>query len=366
MEVPFLDLKLQYQSIKQEIDEAIQSVVESGGFIMGSNVTGLEEEIEKYLAPDTNAVACASGSDALYMALRAINLQEGDEVITSPFTFFATAGSVVRAGGTPVFVDIESDTYNIDPSLIESRITKNTKAIIPVHIFGHAVDMDPIMELAEKYNLYVIEDACQVIGAEYKDRKLGTTGHFGTFSFFPTKNLGAYGDGGMVTAKDPDHYEYLKKLRLHGASKKYFHDFVGINSRLDALQAAILRVKLNYLDEWNNKRIEVAKKYNEGLENVVKIPTEKDYAKHIYHQYSIRADRRDELMVYLKEKEIAVGVYYPRALHLQQCFKDLGYKEGDLPVVEQVTKEILSLPVFPEMTDTQIDFVVKLIREFFS
>lgn len=366
MQVPFLDLKLQYKSIKDEIDNAILHVMEDGGFIMGPNIRALEEEIDAYLDSDSKSVACASGSDALYMALQAIDIKKEEEVITSPFTFFATAGAVVRAGGKPVFVDIEKDTYNIDPKKIEEKITKNTKAIIPVHIFGHAADMDSIMDLAKKHDLYVIEDACQVMGAEYKGRKLGTIGHFGTFSFFPTKNLGAYGDAGLVTAKDTNHYEYLKKLRVHGAGKKYFHEFVGINSRLDALQAAVLRVKLKYLDDWNQKRIAIAQQYNLALKEYVNVPTEKDYAKHIYHQYSISTNKRDELQNYLKDRGIAVGVYYPLSLHLQGCFKNLDYKKGDLPVAEKTTERVLSLPIYPEMTDVQIDYVITSILEFFS
>lgn len=364
MKVPFLNLPAQYKSIKKQTDKEIKSVVDSGMFVMGKDVSSFEEKMDSYLK--TNSVACASGSDALLMALKAAGIQDGDEVITSPFTFFATAGAIVRAGGKPVFVDIQPDNYNIDPGLITAKITKNTKALMPVHIFGYPADMTEIMAIAKDKKLVVIEDACQAVGSTYKNKKLGSIGDFGAFSFFPTKNLGCYGDGGLVTAKSKKHYEFLKKFRDHGASKKYYHDFVGINSRLDALQAAILKVKLSQLDKWNKKRRQIAAKYTESLKDYVKTPVEKRDGYHVYHQYSIMTPKRDELLEFLNYNDISAGVYYPIPLHLQKCFKDLGYKRGDLPVSEQVSKQILSLPIFPEITEAQIKYVVKTIKSFYK
>ncbi len=363
MKIPFLDITKQYANIKDEIDSAVLDVLKSGRFIMGDQVKTLERKMDSYLS--THSVTCASGSDALFMALKAINIGPEDEVITTPFTFFATAGAIARAGAVPVFVDIENETYNINPELIEEKITEKTKAILPVHIFGHPADMGKINEIAKKHDLFVIEDACQAIGSTYRGEMAGSMGDFGTFSFYPTKNLGAFGDGGMVTAKDKGHYEHLQKMRVHGASKKYYHEFVGINSRLDALQAAILNVKFNYLEKWNDKRRKLAKTYNKRLEKYVKTPTEKEGCKHIYHQYSIYTDKRDELADYLKENGIACGVYYPLSLHLQDCFKDLGYKEGDFPVAENTSKNILSLPIFPEITEEEVDFMLTKIENFF-
>ncbi len=363
MKVPFIDLPKQYESMKDDIDSAISRVVESGSFIMGKNVERFEEEIGNYL--DSKVVACASGSDALLICLRAAGIKEGDEVITTPFTFFATAGAVARLGATPVFVDIKKDTYNIDPKLIEEKITEKTRAVIPVHIFGLVAAMDEIMLLAKKHNLFVIEDACQAIGSEYKGKKAGTIGDFGTFSFFPTKNLGAYGDGGLISVKSDEHYKFLKAFRLHGAKKKYFHDSVGVNSRLDALQAAILSMKLKHIDEWNNKRRKIANKYDEGLAELVQIPAAPENRVHAYHQYPIVTDNRNELQKFLKDNGVASAIYYPLSLHLQECFKNLGYKKGDLPISEKTSENILSLPIFPEMTDTQIEYVINTVKKYF-
>lgn len=363
MRVPFIDLPKQYQSIKKDIDNAIKGAVESGQFIMGDTVKNFEEQMSEYL--DSKVVSCASGSDALLISLSTAGVKSGDEVITTPFTFFATAGAIARLGATPVFVDIKSDTYNIDPDLIEKKITERTKAIIPVHIFGLVAEMEKITKIAKKYSLYVIEDACQAIGSKYKDQNAGTFGDFGTFSFFPTKNLGAYGDGGLISVKDEDHYEYLKMFRLHGAKKKYFHDFIGVNSRLDAIQAAILSVKLKYLNEWNEKRRGIAKKYDRALSKIFKTPTVPQDRLHVYHQYPITVDERDDLQNFLKEKDISSSIYYPLPLHLQECFKYLGYHEGDLPISENTSRSILSLPIFPEITDQQIDYVIKTLKEYF-
>jgi dTDP-4-amino-4,6-dideoxygalactose transaminase len=366
MEIPFLDLKKQYADHKKEIDLAIHTIISQGTFILGKPVQDFEEHISALLGQ--KSLGCASGTDALLMALMAIDIKPGDEVITTPFTFFATAGVIARLGAKPVYVDIDAKTFNIDPTKIEKAITKKTKAIIPVHLFGQSVDMDLIMQIAAKHNLIVIEDACQAIGATYKGKMLGTIGHFGCFSFFPTKNLGAYGDGGLITAKSEKEYALLRTLRVHGSEKKYFHERVGLNSRLDALQASILDVKLPHLEVWNKKRQAIAKKYSEKLKAVVQIPTLQSNATHVYHQYAIvvEKEKRYDLMYYLKEKKIETGIYYPLPLHLQTCFKDLGYKKGDFPNSELLSETILSLPIFPEMTDEQVDYVIDSILGFFE
>ncbi|MFC1755888.1 DegT/DnrJ/EryC1/StrS family aminotransferase [Patescibacteria group bacterium] len=363
MKVPFLNLSKQYKNLKREIDDAVFSTIESGHFVMGDAVSKFEKNIGDYLG--LNAVSCASGSDALFIALKAADIGPEDEVITTPFTFFATAGAIVRTGAKPVFVDIKKDTYNINPKLIEPEITKNTKAIIPVHIFGYPADMDEIMSIAKEHELVVIEDACQSIGAKYKNIMTGGIGDYGTFSFFPTKNLGAYGDGGLISVKESDNVKYVKMFRLHGSEEKYHHDFVGINSRLDALQAAILDIKLKYLDQWNEKRQGIAKTYNESLKDLIITPVEEDEKTHVYHQYSIRTKNRDRLREHLNENGIASGVYYPVPLHLQRCFLDLGYKKGDLPISELVADEILSLPIYPEIEEEQIAYTAEAVRSFF-
>ncbi len=364
MQIPFVDLKTQYKNLKFELDAAVLNVMENGTFIMGKPVTDFEARISEYLG--VPALGCASGSDALLLALTNIGVGPGDEVITSPFTFFATAGAVARLGATPVFVDIDEHTFNITAETISEAINEKTKAIIPVHIYGQPVSMGPIMELAQKHGIKVIEDACQAIGSEYKGRKAGTIGDYGCFSFFPTKNLGGAGDGGLITAKNPEDFERVKVMRVHGSKVKYHHDFVGINSRLDALQAAVLGVKLKYLDEWNTKRMNTAKRYNEELKELVTVPTISEDVKHISHLYTIKTDRRDELQNFLHEKDIATGVYYPVPLHLQKCFADLGYKEGDLPITEKVCKEVLSIAIYPEMTDEQVTYVIESVKQFFS
>lgn len=360
--IPYVDVRANYLSIKSEIDTAINNVASSGYFIMGQEVKDFEAEISQYLG--CKALSCASGSDALLLSLMALGIGEGDEVITSPFTFFATAGAVARLGAKPVFVDIDPKTLNIDPDKIISAITPKTKAIIPVHIFGYSCDMDRIMNIARESNLKVIEDACQSIGGEYKGKKLGTIGDLGAFSFFPTKNLGAFGDGGLVATNSDELYEEVKKLRVHGAEKKYFHDLIGINSRLDAIQAAILRTKLKYLDVWNKRREEVVNKYKFGLYDVVEIQDRVEDSKSCYHQFALRVDRRDELLSFLKENGIEANIYYPKPLHLQKCFENLGYTEGSLPVAESASKRILSLPLYPEITDEQIDYIIQKVREF--
>ncbi len=362
--IPYVDIKANYQSIKSEIDDSVSKVISEGHFIMGEEVKNLENEMSSYLG--SKALVCASGSDALLLSLMALGIGPGDEVITSPFTFFATAGAVARIGAKPVFVDIDESTLNIDPEKLMNVITPNTKAIIPVHIFGYSCDMEKIMSIAHEHGIKVIEDACQAIGAEYRGKKLGTIGDLGTFSFFPTKNLGGMGDGGMICTNSEELYQKVKMLRVHGAEKKYFHELVGINSRLDTLQAAILRVKLRHLDGWNKKRGEISAKYRAALADVVRVQDPVYDSIPCYHQFAIRTYQRDGLLNFLKESGIEASVYYPRPLHLQKCFEDLGYKVGDLPISESVCNTILSLPLFPEMTEEQVNFIISKVREYLS
>ena len=386
MSVPILDLTRQYETIKPEIDAAVSRVLSSGRFILGPEVEAFEREIAEYVGVK-HAIGVASGTDALLLSLKALGIGPGDKVIVPSFTFFATAGVVHNVGATPVFADIDPKTFNLDPAsvrrILESSPANPTnptnpmnptnsvvKAIIPVHLYGQPADMDEIMEIAKEYNLYVIEDAAQAIGAEYKGRKVGTIGDLGCFSFFPTKNLGAYGDGGMVITNDDKLAERVRILRVHGSKPKYYHHIVGTNSRLDAIQAAILRVKLPHLDEWTAARQKIADIYDALLGNVrgLKTPYHALDRTHIFHQYTIRVldGRRDELRDYLKEQGIGTQVYYPLPLHLQKCFQDLGYKEGDLPESERASQEVLSLPVFPELTEGEISHVVDKIRSVFS
>lgn len=372
MKVFLLDLKAQYKSIKNEINKAILRIVEGGNFILGENVKGLEDEIARYVGCKY-AIACASGTDALILALRALGIKSGDEVITSPFTFFATATSITSVGAKPIFVDIEKKTYNIFPKLIEKKITKRTKAIIPVHIYGQMANMSEILKIAKKYNLKVVEDACQSIGSEQKIKgrlqKAGNIGDIGCFSFFPSKNLGGYGDGGIITTNNKDIADKIKMLRVHGSQKRYYHDVLGYNSRLDEIQAAILRVKLKYLDIWNRKRIENAKYYDKKFYKYnlpVIIPHRDDYNKHIYHCYAVRVKDRDKLVEFLKQQGISTLIHYPVPLHLQKALSFLGHKNGDFPITEKVCNEILSLPMYPELTKKHINFVVEKIANFYS
>jgi len=377
MKVPLLDLKAQYQAIKEEIQAAIDEVLESQQFILGPKV----EELERYIAAYSGAkygVGVSSGTDALLVSLMALEIKPGDEVITTPFTFFSTAGVIARLGARPVFVDIDPLTYNIDPRKIETAVTRRTKAIIPVHLFGQCADMSPILDIAQKCGLYVIEDAAQSLGAEYKGKKAGSMGHLGVFSFFPSKNLGGCGDGGMVVMNDKLLYEKVKILRVHGAEPKYYHKIVGANFRLDALQAAVLVVKLKYLDSWSQKRRENAGYYDRKFQETSLVKKGKmrtpvavysstgDTNHHIYNQYTIRVEQRNKLQAYLKENGIGTEIYYPVALHLQECFKDLGYKKGDFPVSEEASASVLSLPIYPELTAAQKDYIVQKIAEFYS
>ena len=363
MNIPFVDLKRQFDLIKNEVTTKINEVLRNTHFILGEEVEKFEEEFANYCGVKYG-VGVASGSDALTLSLKVLGIGKEDEVITAPNTFIATVDAISRNGATPVFVDIDPETCNIDVAEIEEKITDKTKAIIPVHLYGQPADMDEIIKIAKKYDLKIIEDACQAHGAEYKGKKVGSLSDVGCFSFYPAKNLGAYGDGGMVVTNNEQIAERIKMLRNYGQSKKYYHDFIGYNSRLDEIQAAVLRVKLRYLDEWNDKRREHAKLYNDLLENVsgIETPTEKEFVKHVYHLYVIRCKNRNELQNYLSSKGVSTGIHYPIPVHLQKAYKHLEYKEGDFPITEKYAKEILSLPMFPELTDEEIEVVVGLIR----
>jgi dTDP-4-amino-4,6-dideoxygalactose transaminase len=393
MQVPLLDLKAQYATIKDEIDAAVAEVFESQHFINGPQVAALEEEIAEY-CQCSHACGVSSGSDALLIALMVEEIGPGDEVITTPYTFFATAGAIARVGAKPVFVDIDPVTYNIDPEKIPAAITDRTRAIIPVHLYGQMADMDPILDIARTINqkrktqnekpIIVIEDAAQAIGAEYKGHRAGSLGDYGCFSFFPSKNLGGAGDGGMVNTQDKDKADKLQIFRSHGSRPKYFHKWIGGNFRLDALQAAVLRVKLKHLDDWTAKRQHNAERYNSlfaasGLD--VAFTAEIDCAssdrlegilpsaiqdRHIYNQYVIRVQVRDGLRAFLKDNGIGNEVYYPVPLHMQECFAYLGYNEGDFPQSEQAARETVALPIYPELGDEKAELLVKCIVKFFQ
>jgi dTDP-4-amino-4,6-dideoxygalactose transaminase len=355
--------------MREEIREAMDRVLESQHFILGPEVEALEREVASYCGA-RYGVAVSSGSDALLVSLMALGVGAGDEVVTTPFTFFATVGAILRLGATPVFADINPDDFNIDPDQLKSRITACTKAIIPVHLFGQSADMAPILEAAKECGAAVIEDAAQAIGAEYYGRRVGSLGTTGCFSFFPSKNLGAFGDGGMVTLNDANLADRLVTLRNHGAKPKYFHRLVGGNFRLDALQAAILRVKLKHLDGWTEARRKNASYYDTrfselGLSGDVIIPPPLVRERHVYNQYVIRAARRDELKRYLQDRGVYTEIYYPLGLHLQECLTHRGYVKGDFPRTEEAANSVLALPVYPELTDSQKDRTVEAIRDFY-
>lgn len=389
-----MNLKKQYSSIKEEVDKKVLEVLSSAQYIMGENVKEFEKEISEYLGIK-HSISVGNGTDALVIALKALGIEEGDEVITTPFTFFATAESISFVGATPVFVDVDINTYNIDPAKIEEKITEKTKAIMPVHIFGQPCDMDSINEIAKKYNLKVIEDACQAIGSEYKSQKIGTLSDIACFSFFPTKNLGCAGDGGMIVTNDDELATICRALKTHGSGVngqkayniinnieedtaednatdntvynplKYYNYLIGQNSRLDEIQAAILRVKLRKLDDWNNSRREHARFYNEQLKDTGFVtPFEADNVKHVYHLYILQTENRTELINYLKEKGIATGVYYPVPLHLQKAYKYLGYKEGDLPNAEYLSHRTFAIPMFAELTNEEKEYIVETLKGF--
>ncbi|MGE5483903.1 MAG: DegT/DnrJ/EryC1/StrS family aminotransferase [Ignavibacteriales bacterium] len=370
MKVPSFDLGEQNRVHKDELMSAIEEVVSSGQFILGKTVEEFERAIAEYCGVN-HAIGVANGSDALYIALVALGIGEGDEVITTPFTFFATAGAIVRTGAIPVFADIDPRTYNIDPVEIAKKITSRTKAIVPVHLYGQPSDMDPINEVAREHDLKILEDAAQAIGARYKGLKVGTLGDAACISFFPTKNLGAFGDAGMVVTDDDEVAERCRMIRAHGSKKKYVHEMMGINSRLDALQAKILSVKLQYLDEWTNRRRAVAAKYNDLLgaaccSQKVRLPFVAKGSHHVFHQYTISVDGRDALQTHLSREGIASTVYYPIPLHLQNVFANLGYKEGDFPNSERACKSVLSLPMFPELSAEQIAAVAQSVASFIN
>lgn len=366
MKVSSLDLKRQYESIREEINKAVLEVIASQSFVLGPFVESFEYKIANFCCVK-HAIGVSSGTDAILLALMACGVKNGDEVITTPFTFFATAGSIARLGAIPVFVDIDPSTYNIDVGKIVPAINKKTKAILPVHLYGQCADMDVILEIARKYGLVVIEDAAQAIGALYKGKHAGSLGDIGCFSFYPTKNLGGYGDGGLVATNNDKLAEFIKILRVHGSKPKYYHSYIGINGRLDAIQSAILSVKFKYLDGWSEKRRRIAAYYNEHLSGLpIRLPKIESHNTHIFHQYVIATPNRDALMKYLGSQGIETIIYYPLSLHLQRCFEYLGYKEGDLPESERASNETLALPIFPEITQKEQDYVIDHIKNFIS
>lgn len=371
MKVPLLDIKQQNDALRPEIDAAIARVLDSNGFILGDEVKALEAEIAEY-SQAKFGIGCASGSDALLLALMALDVGEGDEVITTPYSFFATVSAITRLGATPVFVDIDPLTYNLDVSQIEAKITERTKAVQPVHLFGQCANMDELRAVCEPRNIPIVEDAAQAIGAEDAGRRAGSMSEVGCFSFYPSKNLGGMGDGGMMTTNDEAIANKLIALRNHGMPVRYFHKWVGINSRLDGFQGATLRVKLPHLDEWSEKRKANADRYRElftdaGLTEQITLPFERENVRHIYNQYVIRVPgKRDELRQFLTDAGIGTDIYYPVSLHLQECFDYLGLKEGDFPESEKASRETIALPIFPEMTNEQQNYVVEKISEFFA
>jgi dTDP-4-amino-4,6-dideoxygalactose transaminase len=365
----FLDLKAQYSTIRDEVMASVTRVLESQHFILGTEVKLFEDEIAAKLGVK-HAIGCASGTDALILSLIAADIRPGDEVITTPFSFIATAGSIAHIGAKPVFVDIDPDSYNLDPSLIEAAITEKTRAIMPVHLFGLPADMAPILEIALDHRLTVIEDAAQAIGSRYDGQCVGSFGDFGCFSFFPSKNLGGAGDGGLITTNHDALAERLRMLRVHGSKKKYHHAILGTNSRLDAIQAAILRVKLGHLDRWTNQRQSRADRYRKAFEEMYLMPSiippqaPDEKFRHVYNQFTIRCGSRDELTGFLRQNGIPTEIYYPLCLHLQAAFAYLNHTNGDFPIAEKTSIEVLSVPVYPELTDEQQDRVINSIAEF--
>lgn len=392
MNIPLIDLKAQYQSISEDLDRVTKEVLSSAAYIMGKNVTEFEKEFAEYIGVK-HAISVGNGTDALVIALKSLGIGPGDEVITSTFTYFASAECISAVGATPVFVDVEKDTFNMNPSKLEEKITDKTKAIIPVHIFGQSADMDEINKIAKKYNLKVIEDACQAVGAKYKGKMIGTLGDAACFSFFPTKNLSCAGDGGMIVTDNDDIATIAKALRTHGSGEtgqkaynllnnvtdeiatskdgddtvynplKYYNYLIGFNSRLDAIQGAILRVKLPHLDTWNGNRRKVAEIYDKEFKDIdVVTPVVREENEAIYHQYVLQCDDREAMLNKLKEKGVATGVYYPVPLHLQKVYADLGYKEGDMPVAEYLSHRTFAIPVYPELSEEQINYIVDAIK----
>jgi len=367
--VPLLDLKAQFRAIKSEVMAVMETVCDEQGFVLGPRVAEFEQATAHYLG-SRFAISCASGSDALLLSLMAMGVKAGDEVITVPFTFFATAGAISRLGAKPVFVDIQSDTFNIDPRQIERAVTPRTKAIIPVHLFGQCADMNAVNDIAGRKQIRVIEDACQAIGATKNGKRAGVLGDTGCFSFFPTKNLGGFGDGGLITTDDQALADALGMLRVHGSRVRYLHEAVGINSRLDALQAAVLHVKLKYLDQWTEGRRQNAERYRQlftaaELLSRITLPVTGPGNFHVYNQYTIRVQKRDELRAFLKEKGVGTEIYYPLPMHLQNCYRELGYRKGSFPVSEQAAEQVLSLPIFAELTPAQQEYVVDAVAQYY-
>lgn len=371
MKVPLLDLTEQNAALRPEIEAALGRVLDTNAFILGGEVAELENELAEYCGVK-HSIGCASGSDALLLAMMAFDIGPGDEVITTPYSFFATVSAITRLGATPVFVDIEPDTYNLDISQIESKITARTKAIQPVHLFGQCADMTRLNAVAEKHGIPVIEDAAQAIGAEDNGVRAGAMSAVGCFSFYPSKNLGGMGDGGFMTTNDDEIAGKLRALRVHGSKERYYHKWVGLNSRLDGFQGAVLRVKLPHLDEWSDKRKANADRYRELFENAglserVVLPYEREDCRHIYNQFVVRVpNKRDDLRAFMTENGVGTDIYYPVPLHLQECFAFVGYSEGDLPESEKAAKETLAIPIYPELTEAQQQFVVDTISGFFA
>ena len=393
MNIPLIDLKAQYNSIGNELDQAVKEVLSSANYIMGKKVIDLENKFAE-LVGAKHAISVGNGTDALIIALKSLGIKEGDEVITTPFTFFATAESISAVGAVPVFVDVRKDTFNIDTTKMEEKITNKTKAIMPVHIFGQSADMDEINAIAKKYGLKVIEDACQAVGARYKGKRIGSLGDVACFSFFPTKNLGCAGDGGIIVTSDDGIATIAKALRTHGSGEngqkaynllnnleeniqkvenaddtvynplKYYNYLIGYNSRLDAMQASILLEKIKHIDSWNSKRREIAKQYNNALmDTELTLPVISDYNEPVYHMYILQSDSREAILSKLKEAGVATGVYYPVPLHLQKVYKDLGYKEGDMPVAEYLSHRTFAIPVYPELTQEQISYIIESVKK---
>ncbi len=392
MNIPLIDLKAQYSVLAEELNKVTLDVLSSANYILGKNVVEFEKEFAEYIGVK-HAISVGNGTDALVIALKAMGIGNGDEVITTPFTFFATAESISAVGATPVFVDVTKDTFNVDITKIEEKITRKTKAIMPVHIFGQSADMDEINKIAKKHNLLVIEDACQAIGAKYKNRMIGSLGDLACFSFFPTKNLGCAGDGGMIVTDNDDLAVIIRALRTHGSGEngqkafnllngvkedimkaeisndtvynplKYYNYLIGYNSRLDAIQAAILRVKLKEIDNWNSKRRAIVDIYNEEFKELdLVIPVCDKENEHVYHMYILQSENRNKILEKLKERGVATGVYYPVPLHLQKVYKNLGYKEGDMPVAEYLSNRTFAIPVYPELTEEQIKYIIDSIK----
>ncbi len=371
MNVPLLDLKEQNDKLRPEIEAALGRVLDSNAFILGGEVAQLEKELADYCGTKY-AIGCASGSDALLLAMMALDVQAGDEVITTPYSFFATVSAITRLGAKPVFVDIDPETYNLDVSQVESKITDRTKAVQPVHLYGQCAEMDELRKVCETRGVPIVEDAAQAIGAEDNGRRAGSIGDIGCFSFYPSKNLGGMGDGGFMTTNDDAIAEVLLALRVHGSKERYYHKWVGLNSRLDGFQGSVLRVKLPHLDAWSDERKENADCYRDlfsefGLLESVVLPLERDDVRHIYNQFVVRpSEKRDDLRRHLTENGVGTDIYYPVSLHLQECFEYLGYKKGDFPESEKASRETLALPIYPELKPEQQHYVVEKIAEFYG